>query len=72
MLSFFLVNGAQLIDSRIQPVQGANYALLDTGNPIMAIPPDVIAQITNAWAANPDVSIVAVVEAMFWQNTEAD
>lgn len=50
------VNGAKLIDSRIQPVADANYALLDTGNPILAMATDVLAQITNAWAANPDVS----------------
>lgn len=48
-------NGARLIDSRLQPVQGSNYALIDTGNPILAIASDVLAQITNAWAANPDV-----------------
>lgn len=50
------VNGVKLIDSRIQPVADANYALLDTGNPILAMATDVLAQITNAWAANPDVS----------------
>lgn len=48
-------NGAQLINSRIQPEQNSNYALIDTGNPIMAIATDVLAQITNAWAANPQV-----------------
>lgn len=51
-----LVNGVKLIDSRIQPEADANYALLDTGNPILAMASDVLAQITNAWAANPDVS----------------
>lgn len=50
------VNGVKLLDSRIQPVADANYALLDTGNPILAMASDVLAQITNAWAANPDVS----------------
>jgi hypothetical protein len=58
----FIVNGVKLIDSRIQPVADANYALLDTGNPILAMASDVLAQITNAWAANPDVSIGAVLE----------
>ncbi|KAK9895412.1 acid protease [Cystobasidium minutum MCA 4210] len=47
-------NGVKLIDSRIQPEAEANYALLDTGNPILAMASDVLAQITNAWAANPD------------------
>ena len=45
-----------MIDSQIQPVTDANYALIDTGNPIMNIANDVLAQMTNAWAANPEVS----------------
>ena len=56
-------NGAKLIDSRTQPVENSNYALLDTGNPIMAIANDVLAQITNAWAANPDVSAIPICRA---------
>lgn len=51
-------NGAKLLDSRLQPNQGSNYALIDTGNPIMAIASDVLAQITNAWAANPDNYVI--------------
>lgn len=51
-------NGVKLIDSRIQPVAEANYALLDTGNPILAMATDVLAQITNAWAANPDNYVI--------------
>ena len=51
------VNDVKLIDSMIQPVADANYALLDTGNPILAMATAVLAQITNAWAANPDVSL---------------
>jgi len=47
-------NGARLIDSQIQPVADAKYALIDTGNPIMNIANDVLAQMTNAWAANPE------------------
>lgn len=50
-------NGVRLIDSQLQPTPGSNYALIDTGNPIMNLASDVLAQITNAWASNPDVSI---------------
>ncbi|CAD6582610.1 MAG: hypothetical protein CYPHOPRED_002078 [Cyphobasidiales sp. Tagirdzhanova-0007] len=51
-------NGAKLINSQIQPEAGANYALIDTGNPIMGIASDQLAQITNAWAANPDNYVI--------------
>jgi len=47
-------NGVQLIESKLQPEASSNYALIDTGNPIMNIASDVLAQITNAWASNPD------------------
>ena len=46
-------NGAKLITSRLQPEPNSNFALIDSGNPIMGIATDVLAQITNAWAANP-------------------
>lgn len=51
-------NGAKLINSRIQPEANSNYALIDTGNPIMGIATDVLEQITNAWAANPSNYVI--------------
>lgn len=54
-------NGAKLLDSQLQEEdnsdgQPPNYALIDTGNPIIHMATDVLAQITDAWAGNPDVS----------------
>lgn len=50
-------NGARIRDTRLQTdIQndgGNYYMLIDTGNPSFSMPRDMMSQITNAWAANP-------------------
>lgn len=59
-LEFVYFNGRRL-DNTTQQVsilddRGIHYALVDSGNPSVSMPPDMMAQITNAYAGNRQVS----------------